>query len=418
MKFPKQNVSGGGQTLNSVLRRAHLKVALVAVALAGLSLTLVGLFALRAYSAHNLLLVARSISYTVEAAVVFKDAEAAIESLRLIAEPEEVVSVRITDRHGAELVNWHNPRSGLLIDVERVASRILQPDPVRLPIMHDGTRVGQLELVGSGRSLISFLVNGFLLVVACLLLSALGASYLSRRVIQGIVQPLRNLAKVAHSVRYQGTFEERVPPAGITELNELGRDFNDLLDELEAWRANLHEENAALSYRASHDSLTGLANRAFFESRLNRVVRDAVEQKQRLALLYMDCDSFKRINDTLGHGAGDEVLKTIAARVHGQLRKEDLLARLGGDEFAAIIYPCYRIEDVQGIADDIRQSMAAPMELAGGQLIDVSVSIGIAMFPEHGQTVEELLKYADAAMYEAKRSSKDRHRMMRYRTSL
>jgi len=401
-----------------VLRRAHLKVALVAVALAGLSLTLVGLFALRAYSAHNLLLVARSISYTVEAAVVFKDAEAAIESLRLIAEPEEVVSVRITDRHGDELVNWHNPRSGLLIDVERVASRILQPDPVRLPIMHDGTRVGQLELVGSGRSLISFLVNGFLLVVACLLLSALGASYLSRRVIQGIVQPLRNLAKVAHSVRYQGTFEERVPPAGITELNELGRDFNDLLDELEAWRANLHEENAALSYRASHDSLTGLANRAFFESRLNRVVRDAVEQKQRLALLYMDCDSFKRINDTLGHGAGDEVLKTIAARVHGQLRKEDLLARLGGDEFAAIIYPCYRIEDVQGIADDIRQSMAAPMELAGGQLIDVSVSIGIAMFPEHGQTVEELLKYADAAMYEAKRSSKDRHRMMRYRTSL
>src|SRR5690606_33849015 len=178
MKFRRQNVSAERPTLNSVLRRAHLKVALAAVVLAGLSLTLVGLLALRAYSAHNLLLIGRSISYTVEAAVVFRDAEAAVESLRLIASPEEVISARITDRHGNELVSWRNPESGLLINVERVVSRMLQPDPVTLPIIHDGSRVGQLELVGSGRSLVSFLINGFLLVFACLLLSAMGTFYL------------------------------------------------------------------------------------------------------------------------------------------------------------------------------------------------------------------------------------------------
>ncbi len=418
MKFRRQNVSAERPTLNSVLRRAHLKVALAAVVLAGLSLTLVGLLALRAYSAHNLLLIGRSISYTVEAAVVFRDAEAAVESLRLIASPEEVISARITDRHGNELVSWRNPESGLLINVERVVSRMLQPDPVTLPIIHDGSRVGQLELVGSGRSLVSFLINGFLLVFACLLLSAMGTFYLSRRVIRNIVRPLRNLAKVAHTVRYQGTFDERVPPAAIAELNELGNDFNDLLDELESWRAHLHQENAALSYRASHDALTGLANRAFFESRLTRVVRDAGEQGQRVALLYMDCDSFKRINDTLGHVVGDEVLKTLAARVHGQLRKDDLLARLGGDEFAAIIYPCHQIEDVQRIAGDIRSAMTAPMELAGGHSITVSLSIGIAAFPEHAQTADELLKCADVAMYEAKRVARGHHRMARHTASM
>lgn len=357
---------GGGRDLKNVLRRAHFKVALIAVALAGLSLTLVGLVALRAYSSHNLLLVARSISYTVEAAVVFNDAEAAVESVRLIAAPEEVVSVRITGRQGNELVNWENTQAGLLSKVERLLSHILQPDSVIMEITHEDVPVGQLELVGSGKGLVAFLVNGFLLVGACLLLSALGASLLSRRVIQDIIEPLRNLAKVAHSVRYQRTFDERVPPAGITELNELGQDFNDLLDELEAWRASLHEENAELSHRASHDSLTGIANREFFYNRLSREIRTATERGERLALMYMDCDRFKHINDTLGHAAGDDVLRALATRLQTQLRKDDLLARIGGDEFAAVISPSYTIENVREIASNIHEATTVPMELTGG----------------------------------------------------
>lgn len=412
--FRRPKVSAERPTLNSVLRRAHLKVALVAVVLAGFTLTLVGLLALRAYSEHNLLLVGRSISYTVEAAVVFKDAEAAAESLQLIAEPEEVISARITDRHGNELVYWQNSQSGLLVDVERAASRVLQPEPITLPIIHDGKRVGQLELVGSGSSLVSFLVNGFVLLFVCLLLSAMGTFYLSRRVLVGIVQPLRNLAEVAHTVRYEGSFDERVPPADIAELNELGNDFNELLDELEAWRVHLREENAALTHRASHDSLTGLANRAYFESRLSRVICDAAEQGQRAALLYMDCDHFKRVNDTLGHVMGDEVLKILAARVQGQLRKDDLLARLGGDEFAAIIYPCHQPEDVQRIAANIQRAMAAPMELTSGRTLTVSLSQGVAVFPDHAQNADDLLKHADAAMYEAKQVARGKHRMARH----
>jgi len=410
MTSQQEHPSARARTLNSVLRRTHFKVALIALALAGLSLTLVGLLALRAYSSHNLLLVARSISYTAEAAVVFRDAEAAIESVRLIAEPEEVASVRIIDRQGEELVNWENMQSGLLPKVERLISRILQPSPVIMPIMHDDASVGQLELVGSGKGLLSFLINGLLLLGACLLLSAVGASRLSRSVIQGIAQPLRNLAKVAHSVRYHGTFDHRVPPADIVELNELGKDFNDLLDEVEAWRAHLHEENAVLSHRASHDSLTGLANREFLRTRLNREIRGADEQGQRLALMYMDCDRFKYINDTFGHGAGDDVLKTLATRLHGQLRKNDLLARMGGDEFAAVISPYYQIEDLHEIACNIQEAAAIPIKLTNGHIVAVSLSIGIAVFPDDAQTMDGLLEVADAMMYRAKRSSSDERR--------
>jgi len=402
-----RNSSDGGRKLESVLHRAHFKVALIAVALAALSLTVVGLLALRAYSSHNLLLLARSISYTVEAAVVFKDAEAALESVRLIAEPEEVLSVRITDRQGAELVNWENTQTGLQRRIEQLISRILQPDLVIMSIIHDDAPVGQLELVGNGKGLVSFLINGSLLVVACLLLSALGASHLSRRVLQEITQPLGNLAEVAHSVRYDGSFDKRVPPAGISELNELGTDFNELLDELEAWRASLHEENAALSHRASHDSLTGIANREFFHNRLGRTIRTAAEQGQRLALLYMDCNRFKHINDTLGHGAGDEVLKILAERLQNQLRKGDLVARLGGDEFAAVIFPCHHIDNVRTIARNLHEATSMPMELTGGHMITVSVSIGIAVLPDDAGTLDELLEYADADMYRAKRRLAD-----------
>lgn len=402
----RQARSSGRPSLNRVLRRAHLKVALVAVVLAGVTMTTVGLLALRAYAEHNLLLVARSLSYTVEAAVVFRDADAVQEVLELIAETAEVGEARISDRDGNELTRWVSPGAGWRASIERVVSDVLQPAPVTLPITHNGQTVGRLELSGSARSLTSFLIHGFALLFACLLLSAVGTFYLSRQVIKGIVRPLRNLAKVAHAVRYDGSFDERVPSADIAELNDLGEDFNDLLDELKSWRASLHEENAILSYRASHDSLTGLANRAYFSSRLKRVIRDASQQPgEQVALLYIDCDGFKHINDTLGHSAGDEVLIELAARIKGQLRKDDLLARLGGDEFAAIIHPCFDLQDVARIARGIQSAMDVPMQLQGGHELTLSLSVGVAAFPDHVATADELLAHADAAMYKAKRAS-------------
>ncbi|WP_341796799.1 MULTISPECIES: diguanylate cyclase [unclassified Pseudomonas] len=390
-------------TLRSVLGRGHLSVALLAVGLAGISLTLLGVLALRVYANHNLHLIARSINYTVEAAVVFDDSAAANESLALIASREEVAEAKVFNDEGELLAHWQRADTGMLAKLEVQVATALLDEPVNLPILHQQQQVGHIELVGQGRSLLLFLLSGLAGILFCTILSALAAQYLSRRLLSDIVRPLRGLASVAHAARRERSFDRRVPEAPIAELNELGNDFNALLDELEVWHSHLQNENQTLAHQASHDSLTGLPNRAFFEGRLNRSVRNAARQQDHLALLFLDSDHFKQINDTLGHAVGDEVLISVADRVRAQLREHDLVARLGGDEFAVLLTPLQSREDAELIAEKIVASMKLPVQLDSGRSIATSLSVGIAYYPEDGADPASLLNAADAAMYQAKR---------------
>jgi len=390
-------------TLRSVLGRGHLSVALLAVGLAGISLTLLGVLALRVYANHNLHLIARSINYTVEAAVVFDDSAAANESLALIASKEEVAEAKVFNGEGGLLAHWQRADTGMLAKLEVQVATALLDEPINLPILHQQQQVGHIELVGQGRSLLLFLLSGLAGILFCTILSALAAQYLSRRLLNDITRPLRGLASVAHAARRERSFDRRVPEAPIAELNELGNDFNALLDELEVWHSHLQNENQTLAHQASHDSLTGLPNRAFFEGRLNRSLRNAARQQDHLALLFLDSDHFKQINDTLGHAVGDEVLISVADRVRAQLREHDLVARLGGDEFAVLLTPLQSREDAELIAEKIVASMKLPVQLDSGRSIATSLSVGIAYYPDDGADPASLLNAADAAMYQAKR---------------
>lgn len=394
---------GTRPTLRSVLGRGHLSVALLAVGLAGISLTLLGVLALRVYANHNLHLIARSINYTVEAAVVFNDGPAAKEALALIAATEEVADAKVFNRDGEQLAHWHRDDDGMFAQLEAEVARALLDEPINLPVVHQQRQVGHIELVGQGGNLLRFLFSGLAGILFCTLLSAVLAIYLSRRLFGDIVGPLRSLASVAHAARRERSFDRRVPQAPIAELNELGNDFNALLDELEIWHGHLQNENATLAHQASHDSLTGLHNRAFFEGRLNRSVRNAARQQDHMALLFLDSDHFKRINDNLGHAVGDQVLINVADRVRAQLREHDLVARLGGDEFAVLLTPLQSRTDAERIADKIISSMALPIQLDSGGSITTSLSVGIAYYPEDGDDPASLLDAADAAMYQAKR---------------
>lgn len=326
-------------TLRSVLGRGHLSVALVAVAMASVSLTLLGVLALRVYADHNLHLIARSINYTVEAAVVFKDRVAATEALALIASTEEVAEARVLDLNGSTLAHWVRPETGVLSRIELELAHTLLEEPIRQPILHQGQKIGTVELSGHGGSLLRFLLSGLAGIIICTAISGWVAIYLARRMLRGITGPLHSLADVAHAARSERAFDRRVPPAQIAELDSLGNDFNALLDELEAWQTHLQSENETLAHQASHDSLTGLPNRAFFEGRLIRALRSAAKLNERVAVLFLDSDRFKDINDNFGHAAGDAVLVAVAARVRAQLRESDLVARLGGDEFAILLSP-------------------------------------------------------------------------------
>ena len=392
-------------TLGSVIGRGHLIVALVAVAMASVSLTLLGVLALRVYADHNLHLIARSISYTVEAAVVFNDKAAATEALAIIAATEEVADARVLDAQGQLIAQWQRVETGLFSELEMQITRALLEKPVSLPIEHQDREIGRVLLIGHGGSLMRFLLSGLAGILICTALSAWIALHLARRLLRGITGPLQSLAAVAHAARSERDFDRRVPPAKIAELDSLGSDFNALLGEMEAWQSHLQSENESLAHQANHDSLTGLPNRAFFEGRLIRALRSAAKAKEQVAVLYLDSDRFKEINDSFGHAAGDVVLVAVAERVRAQLREDDLVARLGGDEFAILLAPLHKAQDAERIADKIIASMDLPIPVPGNTQVLTSLSIGIAIYPEHGATPGTLLNAADAAMYQAKRLS-------------
>jgi len=154
-------------------------------------------------------------------------------------------------------------------------------------------------------------------------------------------------------------------------------------------------------FEADHDELTGLLNRRGFFSCLGQTVTG---REARVAVLLLDLDGFKEINDTLGHASGDDLLRQIGARLRGTLRQRDEIARLGGDEFAVLVdAPRTESGDVGEIGRRVRDTLTAPFEVAGLSL-QVRASVGVAVFPEHGTTADELLRLADIAMYQAKQN--------------
>lgn len=159
---------------------------------------------------------------------------------------------------------------------------------------------------------------------------------------------------------------------------------------------------------AHYDATTELPNRVLLQDRLLHTMNRAARVSATLALLFLDLDGFKLINDTYGHSAGDEVLRLVGVRLSSRLRKADIVARIGGDEFAVVLSDVGGASDVQGICDQLLAVITEPYEISG-QENRVTTSIGIAVFPDDGADVQTLLKHADAAMYQAKESGKNRY---------
>lgn len=166
----------------------------------------------------------------------------------------------------------------------------------------------------------------------------------------------------------------------------------------------LVERSKQLEHLALYDALTGLGNRNLFLKQLEHLIAIAGRNKDEVALLAMDLDGFKEVNDRLGHAAGDTVLREFGARLNQALRKADQKYRIGGDEFAVLLEPRRSsLDGALAVAEKIARHLAAPMEIKGYKCT-IGVSIGVAVFPQHGDDPDTLLRKADAAMYEAKKS--------------
>jgi len=217
-----------------------------------------------------------------------------------------------------------------------------------------------------------------------------------------LVGPLNRLSLAARAIG-SGDLDHRIDVASQDEVGLLADTFRDMCD-------NLKESNRQVSFLAYHDSLTGLHNRSMFREFVRHAIARARRNGERLALLFIDIDDFKKINDSVGHPAGDELLTRFADRLADCLREEDFVsrsnqARLGGDEFLVMLSGVKTPLDAGKVAERIVRPFDGPVRLADQEFL-ITASIGISVFPEDGADGDTLIRNADTAMYHAKRLGK------------
>ncbi len=227
-----------------------------------------------------------------------------------------------------------------------------------------------------------------------------------------ITQPLNVMVRYVRELSHTQDYKKRMPLVLHDELGTLISGFNHMLDVVEERERALKEQSANLQtivderteqlYQKAHfDSLTLLPNRYLLSDRLEHAIFAAKRKNERLAILFMDLDRFKIINDSLGHDVGDELLKAAASRLKSIGRDLDTVARLGGDEFIYLAEGVDKPESAARIAEKINQAFSEPFVLAK-HVLHVSTSIGISMYPADGEDITQLLKNADVSMYYSK----------------
>lgn len=391
-------------TIREMLGRVHLRLILFAVMLAAASLTLSGGLVIRSHAQRNLDLMARTVAYTVEPALVFDDRPAIIEGIGSVAASGGVRQVEVRDAQGHVIANWTNARRGLPAWIVDGGNQLLWRRPATAPVTRGVAVIGEVRVFGNAEGLLRFILAGTIIALCTLGLTIIATRILARRLERDVIGPLEQVARVAHAVRTERSFARRVPEAGIAEIDRFGKDFNALLAELQGWHATMTRENAALAEQVLCDPLTHLGNRAAFEVAVGEAVARAVTESRSFAVLYCDVDRFKAINDDHGHQAGDCVLVAIAERLRAALRHDDRAFRVGGDEFVVLLATVELGESAGCIAARLQSAVVAPVALSGLGAVTPAISIGWAVYPDDGLSPSELLRRADRAMYHDKRS--------------
>ena len=235
-----------------------------------------------------------------------------------------------------------------------------------------------------------------------------------RNLISGGATSLPAGESLAENERVESTVKEvaddldRVNGAltqGVEHLEVIGQALSDSHSAQRQTEADLvasEQHGEAARERSLHDAATGLPNRALFEDRLVHAISMAERHAWTLAILFLDLDRFKDVNDTFGHAAGDAVLIKVAERMALHIRDEDTVCRYGGDEFLFLLVNPQGADNVERIVETITASIAEPMDI-GAATVSIGASVGVAYFPDNGHTGPELVAFADTAMYGVKR---------------
>ncbi len=348
-----------------------------------------------------------------QAAVTFNDPAAATETLAALRVKPEILAAEIRDSKHQRFAVYRGanaPSDFHFKPVDRTSfwDRVIV---ISRPIVVDKEPIGQLWIAADLSDLFSVL-RGEMLALAIAALVAFGvANLVTNRFRTLIADPIEEVARTAQAIATDQDFSRRVALTRRIANDEVGQlidTFNKMVGQIEDRETRLRGElerrrlaEKKLEQLAHYDTLTGLPNRFLFEQTLALTLERARGLGHQVALLFIDVDNFKLVNDSLGHATGDILLKMFAQRLTKSLRASDIVSRLGGDEFTVIIDQLKGPEHLRPIADKLVAAIAKPIQL-GDREIYATASIGIALFPDHAGDADSLVRYADATMYVAK----------------
>ncbi|MDP4300661.1 putative bifunctional diguanylate cyclase/phosphodiesterase [Leptothrix discophora] len=282
------------------------------------------------------------------------------------------------------------------------------PVCLQAPVLREGQTLGelqvcfvrdQLERAFTSRRIELFKLAALQAAIAALLLMAV--------LYHRLIRPLDRLKEQATRIAMRGD-EGTVDWRRQDEIGELGEHLNDVHRQLHTLFGQIERQQKALEKLALHDHLTGLPNRLLFRELAQSACAQALREGYLMAMLFIDLDRFKVVNDTLGHSAGDALLKIVARRLTGAVRASDIVCRHSGDEFIVLLQDAGTVEQLVQAVERIQYEVARPIELDGREA-RVYASIGIALLPDDAREPDELIRHADLAMYEAKKAGRDRH---------
>lgn len=399
-----------------------MSVAMLAALLLGLVLS----FCLMYKNLHNeAMYKAETLAGNMADAMIASDARQ-LQSLLLNATgTPDIQAATIYDKTGQPILAWS--AQGQLIKTSGIVSTTLQRHGTLelhisqllaiAPILSGTTVIGQVQLQISvwpmyQHILLYLLIAGFIFAF----ITAAATYWLTNRQLRSM-HTIMDLSVVAEKVATLGDYSLRAPQDLEHEFGSLNMHFNLMLARMEAWENDMQSEarerreaDSRLAILNNHDSLTKLPNRHYFHRLLSNCLEDAVANNELAALMFIDLDHFKGLNETFGYDAGDLILSTMANRLCGVLRSTDTLCRVDGDEFAAIMPRVGSIEVVQNLADRLVQAINHPMTLRGQQIL-LSASIGIACCPLHAKEQRLFLHNADIALKAAKAGGRNTWRL-------
>ena len=387
---------------------------------------------------NNLRTMAEIIAANSSAALLFGDTLAAEENLGFLEAQEHIEAVAIFGLDGSEFVSYRKESTGHTHPRKpdiKTNNILFRDNHIELlsNITHEGEIIGAVYIRSDTKAVQERLIWFLEIVCIVLLTSLLVTLMLSAQMQRIITDPLLQLSAIARQISIEKNYSLRVIGRGKDELGNLVVDFNKMLDEIQL-RDNelkdhktqledrvtqrtreLEESNNQLSqskrqaetvakrmeYHAHHDDLTGLPNRILLNDRINTELAHARRQKSMMALLFLDLDRFKLINDSLGHAIGDQLLRVISRRLKNCVRDEDTIARLGGDEFMILLPRITSSSDAGRVGRKITEALVEPVSCNGHE-IHITTSIGISIYPFDSTDVETLIKNADISMYRAK----------------